>query len=82
MQFYLKNMIDSMPSVLIGVDRNGKVTQWNVEAEKKSGITPEKAMGKKIEDVFPQFASQLEKFKTIHSRKRTTENGKDSRKSG
>ncbi|MEN8222311.1 MAG: ATP-binding protein [Acidobacteriota bacterium] len=63
MQLYLKNMIDSMPSVLIGVDRNGNVTQWNVEAEKKSGITPEKAIGKRIEDIFPQFASQLEKFK-------------------
>jgi len=63
MQLYLKNMIDSMPSALIGVDRNGNVTQWNVEAEKKSGITPDKAIGRKIEDVFPQFASQLEKFK-------------------
>ena len=62
MQLYLKNMIDSMPSVLIGVDKNGKVTQWNVEAEKKSGVTPENAIGKRIEDIFPQFASQLEKF--------------------
>ena len=62
MQLYLKNMIDSMPSVLIGVDKSGKVTQWNVEAEKKSGVPPEKALGKKIEDIFPQFASQLEKF--------------------
>ncbi len=62
MQLYLKNMIDSMPSVLIGIDRDGKVTQWNVEAEKKSGLVPEDAIGKKIEDIFPQFASQLEKF--------------------
>jgi len=63
MQLYLKNMIDSMPSVLIGVDKNGKVTQWNVEAEKKSGIIPEDAIGRRIGDIFPQFASQLEKFR-------------------
>ncbi len=69
MQLYLKNMIDSMPSVLIGIDKDGKVTQWNVEAEKKSGLNPEDAIGKKIEDIFPQFASQLAKFqKSIHEK--------------
>ena len=26
---YLSNIIDSMPSVLVGVDRDGRVTQWN-----------------------------------------------------
>ncbi len=34
LQSCLKNIINSMPSILIGVDPDKKVTMWNVEAEK------------------------------------------------
>ncbi len=63
MQLYLKNIIDSMPSVMIGVDRKGKVTQWNVEAEKKTGIAPKEAIGAQVEKIFPQFEKQMESFR-------------------
>ena len=36
---YLSNIIDSMPSVLIGVDADVKVTQWNKKAEELFGYT-------------------------------------------
>ncbi len=29
---FLANIIDSMPSVLVGLDRNEIVTQWNLQA--------------------------------------------------
>lgn len=63
MRLYLKNIIDSMPSILIGVDTKGKITQWNVEAERKTSVKSENAIGKSIEDLFPQFEKDLALFK-------------------
>ena len=42
-----------MPSILIGVDIDGKVTQWNKTAEKSTGIKASEAHGKTLESVFP-----------------------------
>ncbi len=59
---YLSNIIDSMPSVLVGVDADGKVTQWNKTAEQTTGIKATAAQGKNLYDVFPQMASEMEKI--------------------
>ena len=64
LQNLLKNMIDSMPSILIGVDLNVKVTQWNHEAENVTGISAEKAQGQDLTEIFPQLAGKME---SIHS---------------
>lgn len=65
---YLANIIDSMPSVLVGVDTNGKVTHWNKTAERSSGITQDEALGKKLPEVFPQMASEMESvFKCVQT---------------
>lgn len=70
MRLYLKNIIDSMPSVLIGIDTEGKVTQWNIEAERKTLVSSEEAIGKSIQDLFPQFEKDLHLFKkSIRDRK-------------
>ncbi len=60
-QSYIRNIFNSMPSVLIGVDPQGLVTQWNREAEKQSGTAAKKAIGLPLEKVFPQLEAQLEK---------------------
>ena len=60
MRTYLKNMIDSMPSVLVGVDRNGKVTEWNQSAEKTTRVPPGSAIGRPFSELFPELASQLD----------------------
>lgn len=60
---YLLNIINSMPSVLIGIDSNGYVTQWNYNAEKETGIVKEKAIGMKLEDVYPRFIAEIDKIK-------------------
>ena len=57
---YLSNIIDSMPSVLIGVDSEGKVTQWNRMAEKNTGISTKFAYGKPLPEVFPELSNQME----------------------
>ncbi len=57
---YISNIIDSMPSILIGVDSSGKVTQWNKTAELITTITPLEARGKNVEDVLPHMIGRTE----------------------
>ena len=56
---YLSNIIDSMPSILIGVDKQNRITQWNLKASQETGIFPEAARGRLLETVFPQFTIEL-----------------------
>ncbi len=57
---YLSNVIDSMPSVLIGVDADGIVTQWNRQAREITGIPSPEACGRRLESVFPRLENRLE----------------------
>ncbi|MCF8145121.1 MAG: PAS domain S-box protein [Deltaproteobacteria bacterium] len=57
---YLDNIINSMPSLLVGVDREGRVSQWNLAAEKTTGICAEKARGQNLEHVLPMLGRELE----------------------
>jgi len=50
---YLKNIIDSMPSMLVVVDRTGTVTRWNPVAAQLSGIAAEDAVGRPIGELLP-----------------------------
>lgn len=59
---YLAGIIDYMPSVLVGVDLNGRVTQWNRKAEQLTELKSSKALGKYLPDVFPSMAPEMEKI--------------------
>ncbi|MEA2007897.1 MAG: PAS domain S-box protein, partial [Chloroflexota bacterium] len=61
---YIDNIIDSMPSVLIGVDVEGNVTQWNWQAEQATGLTVKDALGRRIGKVFPRLSLEMERIKT------------------
>ncbi|SMF09296.1 ABC transporter substrate binding protein [Desulfovibrio gilichinskyi] len=82
---YLTNIIDSMPSILIGVDHEGVVTQWNREAQRVTGFSAADAEGKLLSDVFPRLTPQLKWIEEslsshqIHtdSRVHTQEDGSD-----
>lgn len=50
---YISNIIDSMPSVLIGVDAQAVITQWNHEAQQFAGLYPDKAIGMRLEKAVP-----------------------------
>lgn len=62
---YLKNVIDSMPSVLIGVDQNIHVTQWNQEVEQETGIPAGKALGRRLDEVFPRLTYLLHRIQAV-----------------
>jgi polar amino acid transport system substrate-binding protein len=52
---YLQSMINSMPSIIIGVSTDGEVTHWNAAAENNFEIFSNEALGKNITDVLPMF---------------------------
>ncbi len=56
---FIRNIINSMPSMLIGLDTDTIVTQWNTEAEKITGICAQKAQGRRLSDIFPQLSAHL-----------------------
>ncbi|MBF0482147.1 MAG: PAS domain S-box protein [Desulfovibrionaceae bacterium] len=55
----LANIINSMPSIIAGVDAGGRITQWNDGARAVTGIAAEDARGKEIDRLLPGFASHL-----------------------
>lgn len=56
---FLADIIDTMPSILIGVDAGGKITQWNRRASEASGVSAEDAMGRPLADAFPQIGMAI-----------------------
>ena len=61
----LKNVIDSMPSMLVTVDYDGKIMQWNREAEKQTGLSRGNASGCKLTDVFKQLSIRIEEVREV-----------------
>ncbi len=57
---YLKNVIDSMPSVLIGVDAEGVITQWNLAAERATSMSSDEAAGQPLARAFPRLGDVME----------------------
>ncbi|WP_321402552.1 ATP-binding protein [Maridesulfovibrio sp.] len=64
LQSYLSNIVDSMPSNIIGVTPDGIVTQWNAKAEVDFGLSKKDVLGKKIEQVVPYLAGEMKKVRT------------------
>lgn len=58
---YLSNIIDSMPSMLVGVDREGRVSQWNHAAERLTGVRARDAQGRTLQEVMPSLSREMEK---------------------
>lgn len=49
----LKRMIDSMPSILIGIDREENIIYWNSQAEIFTDLSERDAIGRKAFEVLP-----------------------------
>lgn len=52
-QDYLHSIINSMPSILIGVTKQGAITHWNSAAETITGINMRDALGQHIKHLCP-----------------------------
>lgn len=60
---YLANVIDSMPSALVGIDSDMKVTQWNKTIADTTGIDEKQALGKDFHALLPHFESEIAKIR-------------------
>lgn len=67
---YLTNIIESMPSMLIGVDNKCIITQWNQASIKGIGTSKENAIGQPLAEIvsyIPEIKTKV--LKTINSKK-------------
>lgn len=55
----LANILNGMPSVLVGVDCEGRILQWNRRAEEETGIPENKALGSEFAATLPRLAYLL-----------------------
>jgi PAS domain S-box-containing protein len=63
-----------MPSVLVGVDSEGLVTQWNKHAEKVTGLGVEKALSRPLADVFPRLLGEMDRIQAAIEDRRVLKN--------
>ena len=69
---YIKDILRSMPLMLVGVNKDGQITQWNKRAEDITGLKAEDVFGKILWDAYPiitvspgQVSEAMEKIETI-----------------
>lgn len=80
---YLYNIINSMPSVLIGVDKEGRVTHWNRQAQRASGVDEAEAIGKPLVEIYPQLALEMDRvFQAIRTQQKQSDNRRPLQKAG
>ncbi len=60
---YLSDILNSMPSILIGINEDLIITQWNREAEKFSGKSEKEAKGKRLDELLPDLPMDLKEIK-------------------
>lgn len=69
-QNYISDIINSMPSILIGIDTKGTVSQWNSAAQRQTGVPAEDAVGMPIVQAFPRLADKINQVReAIQTRK-------------
>ncbi len=59
---YLQNVLDSMPSTLVGVDEGGRVTMWNAKAQEVSGKPIDTVRGQPFGEALPELAGQQDRL--------------------
>ncbi|MFV0422704.1 ATP-binding protein [Oleidesulfovibrio sp.] len=57
----LDNILNSMPSLIVGVSDIGTILQWNHTAEEETGISTGRAVGTAFEDTLPAFSFMMDK---------------------
>lgn len=74
---YIKSILESMPLMLVGLNKDGVITQWNKGAEKLTGLPAEKALNRDLWKAYPIIPLSKEQVKAAlldqktHSLRRT-----------
>lgn len=70
---YLHNVVNSMPSLLIGIDAEGEIIDINYEAEKHSGIINKQAIGQPVDNLLPELKAYMDQILSSIKRKQAIE---------
>ncbi len=70
---YLENVFNSIPSVLISVDKTGYITQWNCAAERFTSINYSDALGKSVWELVPILEKYMSAFTAVIQEEKTDE---------
>lgn len=57
---YINRIINSLPSMLIGVTEQGVITHWNDKAESYTALPADQALGQSFEQIFPDLPINLD----------------------
>ena len=76
MRIYLDNIINSMPSILIAVTPQGRITQWNKQAQSRLGIRADLAKGLSLSKAIPILADETGEIQKAIDSKRPYEKHK------
>ncbi len=60
---YISNIINSMPSILVSVNSDLIITQWNMTAEDETGVKADAAKGKILVDLLPSLQPEINRIK-------------------
>jgi PAS domain S-box-containing protein len=69
---YITNIVDSMPLMLIGLNENLEITQWNRVAEEITGRPLNIVLGKNLWEVYPAITFTPEQVRAVFDSKETT----------
>ncbi len=70
-RLYLQNVVDLMPTILIGTDSNGAVNLWNKHTTKVTKIAPQAALGQLLSTILPALAPEQEQVRTALKESKT-----------
>lgn len=61
----IDDILVSMPSVVISLDGNGRVSHWNPRAEARTGISRDLAAGRPLEELFHHPVVSADRIRTV-----------------
>jgi len=67
---YINDILTSMPLMLVGLDKDGRVTHWNKQIEMVSGVSSADALGKTLQQAYPKMAVLPEEIQESIDRNR------------
>jgi PAS domain S-box-containing protein len=70
-RLFLQHIVDAMPSLLVSVDHESRITLWNQEATRLTGIQAEQARGKVLPRELPQLQPHMDLLETALERNLT-----------
>jgi PAS domain S-box-containing protein len=64
-RLFLSNIIDSMPSIIIGINKDYQIVMWNKEAVKINGLSRNQVSHQFLFDILPQLGEYKQSIKRV-----------------